>query len=38
MNIKLKLAAVALACAVSGTTLAAEPIKIGMSGPFTGGS
>jgi branched-chain amino acid transport system substrate-binding protein len=38
MNIKLKLAAVALACAVSGTTLAADPIKIGMSGPFTGGS
>ena len=38
MNTRLKLAAIALACAISGTTLAAEPIKIGMSGPFTGGS
>ena len=38
MNIQLKLAAIAMACAVSGTAAAAEPIKIGMSGPFTGGS
>ncbi len=38
MHIKLKLAAVALACAAFGTAHAAEPIKIGMSGPFTGGS
>ena len=38
MNTRLKLAAIALACAISGAALAAEPIKIGMSGPFTGGS
>jgi branched-chain amino acid transport system substrate-binding protein len=38
MNFKLKLAAVALACATFGASYAAEPIKIGMSGPFTGGS
>lgn len=38
MNIRLTLAAVALACATFGTAHAAEPIKIGMSGPFTGGS
>lgn len=38
MNIRLTLAAVALACATFSTAHAAEPIKIGMSGPFTGGS
>ncbi len=38
MNFKLKLAAIALACANFGNAYAAEPIKIGLSGPFTGGS
>ena len=38
MKIQFKLAAIAMACAVSGITFAADPIKIGMSGPFTGGS
>ena len=38
MNIRLKLAAVALACTAFGSAHAAEPIKIGLSGPFTGGS
>ncbi|MEI7465577.1 MAG: ABC transporter substrate-binding protein [Burkholderiales bacterium] len=38
MNMKLKLAALALACATMGTAQAADPIKIGLSGPFTGGS
>lgn len=38
MNIRLKLATVALACAAFGAAHAADPIKIGLSGPFTGGS
>ncbi|OYT99829.1 MAG: amino acid ABC transporter substrate-binding protein [Burkholderiales bacterium PBB1] len=38
MNFRLQLAAIALACASLGNAYAAEPIKIGMSGPFTGGS
>ncbi|MDL2339296.1 MAG: ABC transporter substrate-binding protein [Pseudomonadota bacterium] len=38
MSVKLKLAAIALACMTSGAVTAAEPIKIGLSGPFTGGS
>jgi len=38
MSIKLNLAAMAMACAAFGASYAAEPIKIGMSGPFTGGS
>jgi branched-chain amino acid transport system substrate-binding protein len=38
MSVKLKLAAIALACLTSGAVTAAEPIKIGLSGPFTGGS
>ena len=37
MNIKFKLTAVALAWAAS-TAFAADPIKVGVAGPFTGGS
>src|SRR5258706_4801627 len=37
MHLKTKLTAVALAWTALGA-LAAEPIKIGVSGPFTGGS
>ncbi len=35
---KLKLAMTAVAVFLSGAALAADPIKIGLSGPFTGGS
>lgn len=38
MNFRLQLAGIALACASLVNAHAAEPIKIGMSGPFTGGS
>jgi branched-chain amino acid transport system substrate-binding protein len=38
MNVKLKLVALAFAVSVSGAALAADPIKVGLSGPFTGGS
>ena len=38
MTMKTQLAAVALACLAMGAASAAEPIKIGVSGPFTGGS
>ena len=38
MNFRLQLAGIALACASLVNAYAAEPIKIGMSGPFTGGS
>ena len=37
MKLTLKLSAIALACTTAGA-FAAEPIKIGVSGPFTGGS
>ena len=37
MTLILKLSAIVLACATAGA-YAAEPIKIGVSGPFTGGS
>src|SRR3954449_4592578 len=35
---KLRLALAAAAALLAGTALAADPIKIGLSGPFTGGS
>ena len=35
---KLKLAMTAVAVFLSGAAFAADPIKIGLSGPFTGGS
>ena len=35
---KLKLAMTAVAVFLSGAAIAADPIKIGLSGPFTGGS
>ena len=38
MNIRIKALAAALALCASTATIAAEPIKIGLSGPFTGGS
>lgn len=38
MNIRIKTLAAALALCASTATIAAEPIKIGLSGPFTGGS
>lgn len=38
MNFKRKLLAAAFAVAVSSVAHAADPIKIGLSGPFTGGS
>lgn len=38
MNFKRKLLAAAFAVAVSAAAQAADPIKIGLSGPFTGGS
>lgn len=38
MRLSMTLAAVAATIAVAGTAMAAEPIKIGLSGPFTGGS
>jgi branched-chain amino acid transport system substrate-binding protein len=38
MNIKIKAAFTALALAASFSAFAADPIKIGVSGPFTGGS
>lgn len=38
MNLKLKLAALALAMSAAGAAVAADPIKVGLSGPFTGGS
>lgn len=38
MNFRLQLAGIALACASLANAYAADPIKIGMSGPFTGGS
>jgi len=38
MNIKIKAAVTALALAASFSAFAADPIKIGLSGPFTGGS
>eukprot|EP01038_Epipyxis_sp_PR26KG_P002977 gene2977-4227_t len=41
MNLKFKRVAVAVALAAAGAStvaFAADPIKIGMSGPFTGGS
>ena len=37
MQMKFKLTAVALAWAAS-TAFAADPIKVGVAGPFTGGS
>ncbi|MDO9316115.1 MAG: ABC transporter substrate-binding protein [Burkholderiaceae bacterium] len=38
MNMKLKWLALSVALATSGAACAADPIKIGLSGPFTGGS
>jgi branched-chain amino acid transport system substrate-binding protein len=38
MNFRIKALAAALALCASTATIAAEPIKIGLSGPFTGGS
>lgn len=38
MNTRIKALAAALALCASTATIAAEPIKIGLSGPFTGGS
>ncbi len=38
MNIKIKTVVTALALAASFSAFAADPIKIGLSGPFTGGS
>jgi branched-chain amino acid transport system substrate-binding protein len=38
MTMKTQLAAAALACLAMAAATAAEPIKIGVSGPFTGGS
>ena len=38
MTVKFKLLALTVALAASGLALAADPIKIGVSGPFTGGS
>jgi len=38
MNLKLKSIVTALAFAASFSAFAADPIKIGLSGPFTGGS
>ena len=38
MNINLKSIVVAVACAVAFPALAADAIKIGVSGPYTGGS
>lgn len=38
MNIKIKAVVTALALAASFSAFAADPIKIGLSGPFTGGS
>lgn len=38
MKTSLKALAAAVALCASTTTIAAEPIKIGLSGPFTGGS
>jgi branched-chain amino acid transport system substrate-binding protein len=38
MNIKIKAAVTALTLAASFSAFAADPIKIGVSGPFTGGS
>lgn len=38
MNIRIKALAAALALCASTAAIAAEPIKIGLSGPFTGGS
>ena len=38
MNIKIKSIITALALATSFSVFAADPIKIGLSGPFTGGS
>jgi branched-chain amino acid transport system substrate-binding protein len=38
MKIKFKAMAAAIALCASTATIAAEPIKIGLSGPFTGGS
>ena len=37
MTLAIRLSAVALACAAA-TAFAADPIKIGVDGPFTGGS
>ncbi|TCV82893.1 ABC transporter substrate-binding protein [Sulfurirhabdus autotrophica] len=38
MNLKLKSIVAALALCATSTSFAADPIKIGVSGPFTGGS
>jgi len=38
MNIKIKSVITALALAGSFSAFAADPIKIGLSGPYTGGS
>jgi branched-chain amino acid transport system substrate-binding protein len=38
MNIKIKTVVTALALAASFSALAADPIRIGVSGPYTGGS
>ena len=38
MNLRIKTLLVATAAAVSLSAMAADPIKIGVSGPFTGGS
>jgi len=38
MNLKARIAGVAIAAALSTYAFAADPIRIGVSGPFTGGS
>ena len=38
MDFRLKLLAGTLAFAATGVSLAADPIKIGVAGPYTGGS
>lgn len=38
MNIKIKTVVTALALVISFSAFAADPIKIGLSGPYTGGS
>ena len=38
MNMKLKSIVIAIALAASCSAFAADPIKIGVSGPYTGGS
>jgi branched-chain amino acid transport system substrate-binding protein len=38
MNLKLKALVASMAIGLAGTAIAADPIKIGVAGPFTGGS